>query len=118
MRIAIDIDDCLTNTCEVDFATCYIWNRQHHPEDKKQRLPINHNAPTIFEYSKEEDDAFYIYQRKLVIEQDLIKPKIYAREILQKLLDEGHEIYIVTGRGDLYWEILIMKAKSGLSVMV
>lgn len=34
MRIAIDIDDCLTNTCEVDFATCYIWNRQHHPEDK------------------------------------------------------------------------------------
>lgn len=103
MKIAIDVDDCISNTREVDFAMCWKFNKQKHPDDDKLYFNDSHNAPTIFGFSKEEDDEFYIKQRPEVIKEGLIYPKIFAPKIINKLLEDGHDITILTSRGDLYW---------------
>ena len=33
MKIAIDVDGCITNTNEVDFAACWIYNQKVNPDD-------------------------------------------------------------------------------------
>ena len=35
MKIAIDMDDCITNTQELDFACAWNYNKLHHPNDEK-----------------------------------------------------------------------------------
>ncbi len=103
MRIAIDVDDCISSTAEVDFATCWEYNKKLNPDDDKIYVNDFHNAPTIFGLTKQQDDDFYIHQRKLCIKYDLIKPKIFADKIIEKLLQDGHDVTILTSRGDLYW---------------
>lgn len=114
MRIAIDVDDCISNTAEVDFVTCWEYNKRINPNDKKKYVSGYHNAPTIFGFTKQQDDEFYIYQRKLCIEQDLIKPKIFADKIIGKLLSDGNEIIILTSRGDKYWGDALSETKKWL----
>ena len=114
MRIAIDIDDCITNTSEVDFELCYEYNKKLHPKDNKNYINNYHNAPTIFGFTKQQDDEFYILERKLCVEQDLIKPKVFAGKIIDKLLSDGHEIILVTGRSDFYWGTATLYTKQWL----
>lgn len=104
MRIAIDVDDCISNTAEVDFATCYEYNKKLHKLKKGEHLKNEyHNAPTIFGLTKEQDDDFYIKQRKQCVEEDLIQPKVFAGKFINQLIKDGHDITILTSRGDLYW---------------
>ncbi len=115
MKIAIDVDDCISNTAEVDFVTCYEYNKALHPDDNKNYVNEYHNAPTIFGLTKEQDDDFYIHQRKLCIEEDLIKPKVFADKIIAKLIRDGHDVTILTSRGDLYWGNALEETKKWLN---
>lgn len=103
MRIAIDFDDCISNTIEVDFATCFMYNKKLNPKDNKIYRANWHNAPTIFGFTKEQDDEFYKWQRKEVVKNGWITPKFYVKEVIDFLLSQGHEIIILTSRGDQYW---------------
>ena len=115
MKIAIDVDDCISNTAEVDFATCWKYNKIINPNDNKEYVNDYHNAPTIFGFTKQQDDDFYIFQRKLCVEQDLIKPKIFSDKIINKLLNNGHDITILTSRGDKYWGNALQETKKWLN---
>ncbi len=114
MKIAIDVDDCISNTSEVDFATCYEYYKKLHPENRTNFINSYHNAPTIFGLTKEQDDDFYIHQRKQCVEEDLIQPKVFAQKIINTLLEDGHEIIILTSRGDLYWGDALKETKNWL----
>ena len=114
MRIAIDIDDCITNTSEVDFEICYEYFKKLHPDNHNHFINNYHNAPTIFGMNKQEDDDFFIYERKLCIEQDLIKPKVFAKKIITQLINDGHTIIILTVRDDLCWGNAQLEAKKWL----
>lgn len=114
MRIAIDVDDCISNTVEVDFATCWEYNQKLHPEDDKLYYNNYHNAPTIFGFTKQEDDEFYIQQRQQVVVEGLITPKVFAAKVIDKLLKDGHEITILTGRSDMYWGNALEETKNWL----
>lgn len=114
MKIAIDVDDCITNTAEVDFATCYEYCKKLNIESEHKKNNY-HNAPTIFGLTKEQDDDFYINQRKRCIEEDLIKPKIFAGKFINKLLEDGHDITILTSRGDKYWGKDLKETKKWLN---
>lgn len=113
MKIAIDVDDCISNTAEVDFATCYEYSKKLTPNGKLYKHYVNdfHNAPTIFGLTKEQDDDFYIKQRKQCVEQDLIKPKVFAVKYINQLLQDGHEVIILTSRGDMYWGDALTETK-------
>ncbi len=104
MRIALDVDDCITNTLEWDFACAWEYNRLHHPEDKKFYYAIHHSAPEIFNFSEQEYKDFYVNQRKQLIEKRWLYPKPFVKEVVDKLLKEGHEIFILTSREDYYWK--------------
>lgn len=103
MKIAIDVDDCISNTVEVDFAFCYLENKKINPNDEKLYINNYHNAPTIFGFTPEQDDAFFEKERKICIEEDLIKPKVYASNVINRLYDDGNEIIILTSRSDKCW---------------
>ena len=34
MKVAIYVDDCISNTCEIDFATCWEYNQKLNSNDK------------------------------------------------------------------------------------
>lgn len=114
MKIAIDVDDCISNTAEVDFATCYDYNKNLNGGRYKHLVNDYHNAPTIFGLTKEQDDDFYIKQRKICVEQDLIKPKVFANKFISQLLKDGHDVTILTSRGDMYWGNALEETKKWL----
>lgn len=95
MNIGIDIDNVISNFDE-ELLKEYI---EH---DKKLRNSgiINQNAKYIrndmFDWSKEEDETFY----KENIERIAKNLKVIegAKEYIDKLKEEGHNIYIITGR--------------------
>lgn len=103
MKIAIDVDDCISNTIEVDFAFSYRENKKMNPDDNKLYVNNYHNAPTIFGFTPKQDDDFFAMERKICIDEDLIKPKVYSQNIINKLFDEGNEIVILTSRSDKCW---------------
>ena len=114
MRIAIDIDDCITNTSEVEFELCYKYNKQLYPEDTKNYINNHYNKTTIFGFTKQQEDEFYVQAMELFIEQDLIKPKVFSKKIIDQLLSDGHEIILLTGRSDFYWGTATLYTKQWL----
>lgn len=114
MKIAIDVDDCISNTVEVDFATCWEYNQMLHPDDNNLYESNYHNAPTIFGFDKATDDAFYIQQRKLVVKENLIQPKVFAARVINQFIEDGHDVTILTSRGDLYWGNALLETEKWL----
>lgn len=103
MKIAIDVDDCICNSLEWDFACAWYYNKKNHPDDKNFYYTIFHSAPEIFKFSSFETEKFYTQQRKFLIEKKLLYPKPFVKEVLDNLLKNGDEIYILTSREDKYW---------------
>lgn len=93
MKVAIYVDDCISNTSEVDFATCWEYNQKLNPNDNSLYFNNYHKAPTIFDFDKSTNDEFYKNQKKLVIENDLIYPKTYACKIINKTMLNNVKIY-------------------------
>ncbi len=114
MKIAIDIDDCISNTTEVDFATCWEYNKKLNPNDNKKYVNDYHNAPTIFGFTKQQNTDFYMYQREMCVSQDLIKPKVFSDKIINKLYKNGHDIIILSKREDKHWGDALVEAKKWL----
>ena len=93
MRIGIDIDGVLTSIeqFEIDNASKYYIENTN----KKLNNPFGYGSQKIFGGSYEEDvtfwkDAIYEY-----VKQPAMK---YADEVIEKLKNEGNEIYIITAR--------------------
>lgn len=103
MKIAIDMDDCICSTLDWDFACAWKFNKQRHPKDNKFYYQIYHASPEIFGFTKEETEEFYLENRHFLIDKKLIYPKPFVKEVIDQLLKDGHEIYIVTSREDKYW---------------
>ncbi len=115
MNIAIDVDDCLSNTAEVDFETCWEYYKKLNKDTSKNFVNDYHNAPTIFGLTQEQGDTFYKEQRKLCIKDDLIKPKVFANKIIDKLITNGHNIIIISHRGDEFWGDAMKETKKWLT---
>ncbi len=97
MRIGIDIDNCISNFDDTLLE-------QYLKHDKKLRNTgiINENPEYIrkgmFDWTEEEESSFYNenienFARKL-------KPINGSAHYIKKLKEDGHEIYIITGRNN------------------
>lgn len=95
MNIGIDIDNVISNFDE-ELLKEYI----KHDKELRNSGIINQNAKYIrndmFDWSKEEDETFY----KENIERIAKNLKVIegAKEYIDKLKEDGHNIYIITGR--------------------
>ena len=100
MRIGIDIDDTISDSCEVTFAYA-----QKYTIEKLGRMPDLENIKGIKHHhytreahgwsKKEEMDFWYEYYPRIVKE---IRPFTLAVSTINSLKKEGHEIYIITAR--------------------
>lgn len=91
MRIGIDIDDVITNTSEtIEEYVMQHKNSNKIQEHMKEIMKGNPSNPEVIEFCIE--TYIEVFQR--------VKLKDNAKEVIQKLLDEGNEIYLITARGE------------------
>lgn len=95
MNIGIDIDNVISNFDE-ELLKEYI----EHDKELRNSGIINPNAKYIrngmFDWSKEEDETFYKENIERIVKN--LKVIEGAKEYIDKLKEDGHNIYIITGR--------------------
>ncbi len=97
MKIGIDIDNCISN-----FDDTLLKEYLRHDKELRNTGIINENAEYLrngmFDWTAEEENSFYNanienFARKL-------KPIECSSYYIKKLKNDGHEIYIITGRNN------------------
>ncbi len=95
MRIGIDIDNVISNFNEMLLETYLI-----HDKELRNTGIINPNAKYIrtgmFDWSNEEELSFYKDNIEGIAKK--LKAKEKAKEYIDRLHNDGHLIYIITGR--------------------
>lgn len=95
MRIGIDIDNVISNFDEMLLETYLI-----HDKELRNTGIINPNAKYIrtgmFDWSNEEEFSFYKDNIECIAKKLKVKEK--AKEYIDRLHNDGHLIYIITGR--------------------
>lgn len=95
MRIGIDIDNVISNFNEMLLETYLI-----HDKELRNTGIINPNAKYIrtgmFDWSNEEELSFYKDNIEGIAKKLNVKEK--AKEYIDRLHNDGHLIYIITGR--------------------
>ena len=95
MRIGIDIDGVLTDIeqYQIDLGTKYLYFKGG---ARIENLNAYYSKD-LFGISEEDDDEFW---RQIIFDYVTKEPaRKFAGEVIQKLKDEGNEIYIITARG-------------------
>ena len=93
--IGIDIDDTITNSTKV--VKRYI--NKHSKSDE-----LKNNIEGIIRGNYISDGTKSFYKSNSMIIGNRIKVKKHAREVIQKLHDDGHKIIIVTARNNNYYD--------------
>jgi len=95
MRLGIDIDNVISNFNE-ELLKEYI----NHDKELRNTGIINENADYIrrgmFDWTEDEEKGFYSANIERIVKE--LKVKGGAKEYIDKLKEDGHSIYIITGR--------------------
>lgn len=100
LRIGFDIDDTVVDLCSVLMQ----YAEKYNTEDLKREIKKNPLGEIksrkylneIYGWNDLEKHAFFDKYYKMVLENCEFLP--YAKEILQKLIQDGHELYFVSAR--------------------
>jgi len=95
MRIGIDIDNCISN-----FDDTLLKEYLKHDKELRNTGIINENTESfrkgMFDWTDEEEKEFYNSNIERFAKQ--LKPLKDVPNYIRKLKEDGHEIYIITGR--------------------
>ena len=95
MRIGIDIDNCISN-----FDDTLLKEYLKHDKELRNTGIMNENAEYLrkgmFDWTLEEENIFYNANIERIAKN--LKPIENAPKYINKLKQDGHEIYIITGR--------------------
>lgn len=113
MRIGLDIDNVILETDEEILKEMLIEDK-----NKRNKGIINNNAGYIFlgmfDWSKEEIDAFLNTKMEDIAKN--LKPKKDAKYYIDKLIDDGHEIYLISNRSNKQYQNAYLTTKKNLEV--
>ena len=97
MRIGIDVDNTITTTFPILKRYCIKYNE----EVIKRNLKLHedgYSTMTLFDWTPEENLVFCNkYLREIVMQAPI---KQNAKDIIEKIKNEGNEIYIITARSE------------------
>lgn len=97
MRIGLDIDNVISN-----FDDILLKEYLKHDKELRNTGIINENAKYIregmFDWSKEEELEFYYKNIERIAKS--LRPISNAPKFIQKLKEDGNEIYIISGRNN------------------
>lgn len=119
MNIGIDIDNTITDIEEELFEKANEYTRKINPGFKNIKLKKYEGFTNmagfyseIFGWNDNEIEHFFRNDRLEVV--DNTKPRKNAKEVIQKLKEEGNNIYIVTARTSRFDDIPFKRAKNWL----
>lgn len=119
MNIGIDIDNTLTDIEKELFDAANSYTKKLRPSFKyveQQKYDGFTNMAdfysSIFGWNDDEIEHFFRNQRLEVV--DNAKPRENAKEVIQKLKEEGNNIYIITARTTRFDDIPYERAKNWL----
>ena len=99
MIIGIDIDDTISDT----YAHLFPYAEKYMTEDLGKNIEnVNKNCSThmyvstFHNWTEKEDNEFLKKYYKATVEN--VRPKLFAKETIDKLKEEGNTIFIVTAR--------------------
>lgn len=95
MKIGIDVDNTITTTLPILKEYCKKYNE----EVIKRNLKIHEDGcstMTLFDWTVEENHNFCIKYLEGIVTSAPVKPN--AKEVINKIKEEGNEIYIITAR--------------------
>lgn len=104
MTIGIDIDDTLTNTSELLLAYAQKYDYEYLKRDSslsKEKVFSITNGNSLEDgmlWTKQQSDSFKDEYHECVLENAPIKP--FAKEIIDKLIQEGNTIFFITARNN------------------
>ena len=99
MKIGIDIDDTLTNTKKEQIKYWKIYTKSNPHPTYTSKLPEHIN-----EFSDEYIDTFWdTYRKELTFHNNF---KFKSAKIIDKLIEDGHELCIITSRPDSKYDTL------------
>lgn len=97
MRIGIDIDNVISN-----FDDTLLVEYLKHDKELRNTGIVNENAEYLrrgmFDWTKEEEEVFYSSNIERIAKA--LKPLEDANYYINKLHEDGHEIYIISGRNN------------------
>lgn len=97
MRIGIDIDNCISN-----FDDTLLKEYLKHDQELRNTGIVNENPEYfrkgMFDWTEEEEKDFY--DSNIEIFAKKLKPIEDAPYYIKKLKEDGHKIYIITGRNN------------------
>ncbi len=97
MKIGIDIDNCISN-----FDDTLLKEYLKHDKELRNTGIINENPEYLrkgmFDWTKEEEENFYKENIEEIVKK--LKPIKETPYYINKLKQDGHKIYIITGRNN------------------
>lgn len=98
IKIGIDVDDCVCNTLEMDYACAYHMMKNNIPNDIDK---------TFYDVTKtfkmKDGELFYIKEKKYIMKHNSMYPKVFVKEVIKNLRKKGFKIIFITARYDKYW---------------
>ena len=98
IKIAIDVDDCICNTFEMDYACAFHMMKNNLPKMyDKQYYDVTKT------FKMDNAEIFYLKEKEYIMKNTSMYPKVFAAEVINTLRKRGFEIIFVTARLDKYW---------------
>jgi len=119
MRIGIDIDDTLTDIKDLLWEQACIYTKSINkqiPDDDKIKNGLNGNMSDFYKMSFgwTDEELIYFFRNERVKVIDEAIPRKNVKEVLDKLKQDEHEIYIITARAFKFDDIPYERAKNWL----
>lgn len=113
MRIGLDIDNVILETDEEILKEMLLEDK-----NKRNKGIINYEADYIFlgmfDWSKEEIDEFL--NKKMEDIAKRLKVKDNAKNYIDKLIEDGHEIYLISNRSNKQYQDAYKTTKDNLEM--
>ncbi|MCQ2564330.1 MAG: hypothetical protein MJ152_00475 [Clostridia bacterium] len=102
IKLAIDVDDCMCNTVEMDYACAYNLNK-HNKKLCKDFDKDYFSVARTFELNKQETFNFFMKEKQYIMKNCSMYPKVFVKEVLHLLRKHGIEIIVTSSRDDIFW---------------
>lgn len=103
-KIGIDVDDCICNTLEMDFACAQYLNNSLKKVDIKNVDETYYDVTKTFNMSENESDSFYKQEKDFIMKNNSMYPKVFVKEVISFLHKKGFQICFITSRLKKYWK--------------
>ena len=103
LKIAIDIDDCMCNTVDIDFAYGYYYSKQNNIFQKAKIYDSTYYyVPTTFGFNDKQTYDFFVNEKKYIMKHTAMYPFSFVKEVINCLY-KNCIIIILTSRENKYW---------------